>query len=762
MVKPSAAGVSSSGTPSQTASIFLPNEGDTTSEHSAGTVGETENYDSSMTSVVRTSHDAGVRTSKASEESPCSFGDTFASASQSTEVFTNTGKTTHVAVASNDGIDTPQSMPGNCPLELVENQVTDDHPTIAKLRAEHEAVELQWQAELHIYVEKIDALQSKLRYLAREAADSAKNASITLDPASLERKLLEKDMLIANLMEEGQKLSKVEMEHRALIKQLRQRIVDYTKSLADARRRIESVEKDLAMAEEKASRLETAEQRAVTKLNALSEMEKELETVSAQRDEYAGTITDLKSQLTRALARAELAERRITTDSAEKQSRHIAQLQDDLASAKVERELSEEKFRREIHDLRHHLGREKERARLLEAELRGERSAMESKMECLRVRAEEVSSSATGDAQAKLLRQIETLQTQYAVASQNWHGIESSLLSRLENLEKERDDLARKEGDLRRKVREVNLKSKRIEGELENSREVIQELERNLVGSKQELERLSCKLATTEEELVSAKRDFVRQKENLESIWAQRLDDERTKWQEQCSLSTRVFQRRTESPVTSSRGLESLATAHEKLGGNRLAELPVSFSEIDTPPGQNSHSPNSAFRSSNDLSTQSVDILSAPFDSEDYLNGAVISATPSAQDIRGHSASGINDMVSVSTVGTGPSVQLVARMSATIRRLESERAALKDELARLTTQRDEARQEVVELMREVEEKRACDKRVKELEETVEQLDQRYQTTLEMLGEKSEQVEEQKADIEDLKKIYRELIESVIK
>jgi uncharacterized coiled-coil DUF342 family protein len=101
-------------------------------------------------------------------------------------------------------------------------------------------------------------------------------------------------------------------------------------------------------------------------------------------------------------------------------------------------------------------------------------------------------------------------------------------------------------------------------------------------------------------------------------------------------------------------------------------------------------------------------------------------------------------------------------MSATVRRLESERAATKDELARITAQRDEARQEVVELVKEIEEKGKADSRVQELEIQVEQLDQRYQTTLELLGEKSEQVDELRADIADLKKIYRELVDSTMK
>ena len=149
------------------------------------------------------------------------------------------------------------------------------------------------------------------------------------------------------------------------------------------------------------------------------------------------------------------------------------------------------------------------------------------------------------------------------------------------------------------------------------------------------------------------------------------------------------------------------------------------------------------------------------FEPDEIYSASIRPTTPSGLGNQQHSR-GINDIISVSTVGAGPSVQLVERMSATVRRLESERAASKDELSRLTSQRDEAREEVVELMREVEEKRKSDRRIEELEGEVERLDQRYQTTLEMMGEKSEQVEELKADIADLKKIYRELVDSTMK
>lgn len=149
------------------------------------------------------------------------------------------------------------------------------------------------------------------------------------------------------------------------------------------------------------------------------------------------------------------------------------------------------------------------------------------------------------------------------------------------------------------------------------------------------------------------------------------------------------------------------------------------------------------------------------------MNGASASNTPSIHTFDHDEAfentspqRTINDMISVSTVGAGPSVQLVERMSAAVRRLESEKATSKEEMSRLVAQRDEAREEVVALMREVEEKRSQDQKVDKLEKDLQQMSERYETTLEMLGEKSERVDELESDVADLKKIYRDLVETM--
>ncbi|KUL91392.1 hypothetical protein ZTR_01733 [Talaromyces verruculosus] len=649
----------------------------------------------------------------------------------------------------------PSSPPLNDPFE--------------ELRAEHQAAESSWQEDMHDYIERIDALQSKLKYLAQEAADSARDAASAAKPGSIEKQLAEKDERIALLLEEGQKLSKTELDNRTVIKKLRQQLAESNKQETELKRRTAKLERDVSDAEARAKRAEASEKKAQESLNSQSRASKDLESITSERDALSSTVEELKSQLARAVSRAETAESKAQAEVVEHSKRRITELEDDLSSTKIERELSEEKLRREIRSLQDNLEREKENARLLEAELKSEQSVLESKMESLRSRAEEVSSSTAGETQAKLLRQIETLQTQYAVASENWQGIESSLLSRLNGMEKERDEIARKEADLRRKTREVNIRAKKAEDELETANETIADLDRSLQETKQQLQKLHQRVEKSEEDLNAARKELADKEKSVESFWTQKLEEERARWRDQVSSPPPFLQEpRTVSPVASSRrstGLDPLTVDSRPLS-RRSSTLPSQV-EMGAPSRTNSFPSFQGMGSphaSNGL--PNPNLLGAPpihtLEPDEYYSGTP--ATPSAYGAQtSHSrGNGINEIISVSTVGAGPSVQLVERMSATVRRLESERAATKDELERITAQRDEARKEVVELMRESEEKRKAESRIEELESQVAELDQRYQTTLELLGEKSEQVDELQADIADLKKIYRELVDSTMK
>lgn len=326
---------------------------------------------------------------------------------------------------------------------------------IVQMRSDHEAAELRRQEEMHTYLEQIDAMQSKLQYLTKEAAEIARSASAEAKPGSVEHKLAAKDEKIALLIEEGQKLSQAELKHMSLIKRLRAKGNEDDRSVADCKQTMDKYERAAREAQERAKRAETAEKRASERMKSLSKIDKDLEMAKAERDAKDALIQDLQIQLSQATSAAKEAEVKANAEALDSEKRRAANLADELSTTKKEKDSAEKQHQSELRELREKAEREKERARIAEIDRQGEQNMLESRLEAFRARAEEASAGQGSDLQAKLLRQNETLQNQYAVASENWQGIEGSLLSRVTALEKERDDIAKREADLRRKVRET-------------------------------------------------------------------------------------------------------------------------------------------------------------------------------------------------------------------------------------------------------------------------------------------------------------------
>ncbi|KIW33679.1 uncharacterized protein PV07_00508 [Cladophialophora immunda] len=622
---------------------------------------------------------------------------------------------------------------------------------------------MEMQEEMNTYLERIDALRRNLERLGQEvaesaqkAADTAKQAAASAEAGSLEQKISQKDEEIAVLIEEGTRWSKTEMDLRSTLKKVRAQALTTAKEQEAARLRADRAERALRAMEDRARKAEAASKRAEQIIAANAVAAKDVEAMRKERDALNATLAEMKSQLSKANSRAEAAESKVQSEQLEKERRKIVELQDDLTVAKVERELSEQKLRKEIQDVRSELEKQKEHARNMESEMLNEQAALESKLESFRVRAEEASSTDHGHTQAKLLRQIEILQTQYTTASQNWQGIESSLLGRITNLEKERDEVVGREAELRKKLRDATLKLKNAERELANTQSNYADMDKSLADTNEETRRLQRKVSQLETDLANALRDLEEQKGNSERELQRRIDEEKSKW------TAALHIQRTDSPATSIRKNSGLGfdinhlmspTQYERGSSRRPSIMPNTY-DSNTPPRQ--HSTTSFRGLANGSIAETPSVVTSMDPDEYFANVPPTPMTTSHHSQRG----GLNDLVSTSTIGAGPSVQLVERMSANVRRLESEKAASKDELARLTAQRDEARQEVVSLMREVEAKRKIEERLEALEKEHASLSTRHQTTLELLGEKSEQVEELKADIVDVKQMYRQLADTM--
>ena len=338
-------------------------------------------------------------------------------------------------------------------------------------------------------------------------------------------------------------------------------------------------------------------------------------------------------------------------------------------------------------------------------------------------------------------------------------------------MEKDHDEASKRESEVRRKAREVNAKSRRLEEQLEAVNDRAKAFEQDLIEQRAQGKKLQLRLKQAETALVDAKAELEREQKFWESELQNRIEEERSRWQAELAQQTLDpgFVR-IDSPTGSYRKLSAsdVAGLHGRRNITRAAsnDLPAIFPErlssrrtstqpfVRTPDSETAERMESTMMLSPTNGTLTHNTMTPP--QAPSLNAI---EPDDALDSISSPHRTVVDMLSVNTVGAGPSVQLVERMSAAVRRLESEKASSKDELTRLLAQRDEAREEVVALMREVEEKREVERKVENLEKELREMDRRYQTTLEMLGEKSERVDELKNDVQDLKLIYRELVES---
>ncbi|KEQ61727.1 uncharacterized protein M437DRAFT_51366 [Aureobasidium melanogenum CBS 110374] len=672
------------------------------------------------------------------------------------------------------------------PEVVAPKEASELNTELAQLRQENAEAEKQRQEEMLANLERIDALQAKLQYLAKETVAAAKEANSSSQATPQERKLAEKDERIALLMQEGEKLSKVEMRQGATIKKMRLKTQQDEKAMADLRKRLARLEDSESDLKQRLKRSEQIEKQSAERLKQYSNLEKDVENRKSELASSNATIASLRSQLLEAERKTEEAENKAKESVVHADANKLSAVQEQLEDAKLEKKLADDKWSAEVKRITEEARQQRQQASFRESELTNEISNYESRLEALRVRAEEASSDVGGDSQAKLLRQIETLQTQYSLAAENWRSIETSLNSRIAAIEKERDEAVKREADVRKKARDISSKAKRLEEQLEEMTEESQLLTSQLQASKTEMKKLQTRLETAETSLNEAKADLDRQKQTFESELSQKLEEERTRQLAQglgiASPHNGTMASRTESPtsyfrkqpsqdpygsVQSRRGLSRIPSQEQTT--SLSIDRSVSRRPSTLAPGlMSSRTPMTP-----DFPSPSVSRQGSMFSLAQLLNGGNgAPQTPSIHtndvdaddnfDNRSSPQRTINDVISASTVHTGPSVQLVQHMSSKIQRLEAEKSAHKDELARLVTQRDEARDEVVSMMREVEIKRSVDGKTDKLEQELGQVKQRYEACLEMLGEKEEEVEELKSDLVEVKKMYRELVDRNMK
>lgn len=333
--------------------------------------------------------------------------------------------------------------------------VVENGPDAAELARELEEAKLRHREEIQEYVERIDSIQSKLQYLSKNAADSAKKAASAAPSGSQEKKLAEKDERIALLMEEGQKLAGAEQKYRAAIKTLRLQVGERDKQLDEARKAKDKMALDIQALRDRLDGDEEKEKRQQEATKATAALRREIDALKKDNASKDATIRRLEQEVKSKEEQGQVAKADAVSKAVAAERVKQKELEEANDAVRAELEALGEKARLDAIEASEKLERAIQRGNTAEAELRLELRSMEGKLEGVRVTAEEAASSTGGEAQAKLFRQMETLQSQYASARQNWQGIEASLMSKTTSLESERDEAQRRESEMRKKARDA-------------------------------------------------------------------------------------------------------------------------------------------------------------------------------------------------------------------------------------------------------------------------------------------------------------------
>ena len=242
----------------------------------------------------------------------------------------------------------------------------DEHEAqLERLRTDH-------REELNAHLERIDALQSKLTLLARSTAVSAQAAFQSVASGSADQKIAERDEKIAQLLEEGTKLSATEIKHLGLIKKLRTRISEDEKSRENLRKRLSQVEGSVQDANGRTRNAEAELKGMGEKLKRIGRLERDLEALKAERDGHGITILGLQSRLEENRQRAEEAEKRAEVGASEAKKRAADDLTEQLENAKIEKKILEERLRADTEQVEEDARRKEEQAKISEMELKAE------------------------------------------------------------------------------------------------------------------------------------------------------------------------------------------------------------------------------------------------------------------------------------------------------------------------------------------------------------------------------------------------------
>lgn len=602
-------------------------------------------------------------------------------------------------------------------------RVKEESSSISSLKDEFTQRIAEAEKKVQLACKERDAAKKEIKNIKEELATRL-HSSETADL------LKEKDEQIRGLMEEGEKLSKQQLHNSNTIKKLRAKDKENENTIVKLHKKVKELEEELQHLKQVLDGKEEVEKQHrenIKKLNSLVErQEKDLGRLQMDMDELEEKNRSVQAALDSAykeltdLHKANAAKDSEAQEAAlSREMKAKEELSAALEKAQEEARQQQETLAIQVGDLRLALQRAEQTAARKEDYLRHEISELQQRLQEAENRNQELSQNVSSTTRP-LLRQIENLQATLGSQTSSWEKLEKNLSDRLGEsqtllaaaVERER---AATEELLANKIQMSSMESQNSLLRQENSK-----FQAQLESEKNRLRKLEDENNRYQVELENLKDEYVRTLEETrkeKTILNSQLEMEKMKVEQErkkAVFTQEAIKEKERKPFSVSS--TPTISRSSSISGVDMAGLQTSFLSQDEP---QDHSFGSMSVSANGSNLYEAVRLGA---------GSSI----------------IENLQSQLKLKEGEITHLQLEIS----NLEKTRSIMAEELVKLTNQNDELEEKV--------------KEIPKLRTQLRDLDQRYNTILQMYGEKAEEAEELRLDLEDVKNMYKTQIDELLR
>lgn len=288
------------------------------------------------------------------------------------------------------------------------------------------------------YTQRMSALERKFQQAIREKdilrkqlEQAKQDVAARMSKSELELLLNEKDEIIKELREEGEKLSKQHLQLSNIIKKLRTKEKDNETTIKNFKDKLEELNVETERLKRSLTAKEDVERKQIDAVHQLTAKNKKLE----------GETNQLKSQLDDAMQKLDSSTKSLYAAKKELSDNNEANTKLQTKQATLEAlenekqvvQLQNEEVMSQLDDLRQKLRNSELQYLKKEQMLKKENTLLIRKLEDAEAKNEELAQSVS-IATRPLIRQLESLQTTHSLKQSTWESQEQSLIQLLSNL----------------------------------------------------------------------------------------------------------------------------------------------------------------------------------------------------------------------------------------------------------------------------------------------------------------------------------------